>query len=134
MNNFFVQPKIKKARLDVCRSCDWYFSPTGTCRKCGCFMTIKASIGVMSCPINKWKKTNEIQKKDVIPKDLMVEARSLWEGIKTGKAINKEYKRKLVDLYNTIFGTGYNRNTSCTSCLNTMREGIKKIIQNEKES
>tara|TARA_R100001530_G_scaffold123496_2_gene91440 strand:- start:103 stop:510 length:408 start_codon:yes stop_codon:yes gene_type:complete len=132
MNSFFVKPMIKKARMEVCKDCKHYFKPTGNCLKCGCFMKIKASIGVMECPDKKWLKTNEVTRLDKIPKDLIKESFDIWEGIKTGEAMNHEYKKRAVTLYNTIHGTGYSTGTNCSSCLNSVRNEIKKIINENK--
>tara|TARA_R100000781_G_C4032550_1_gene111105 strand:+ start:181 stop:582 length:402 start_codon:yes stop_codon:yes gene_type:complete len=131
MSSFFVKPMIKKARMEVCRDCEFYFKPTGTCKKCGCFMRIKASISVMECPIGRWKKTGETQRKTDIPADLIKEAVEIWEGIKTGTALDQEYKKRAITLYNTIHNTGYNTGTNCSSCLNSVRKGIKKIVDEQ---
>lgn len=42
----------KKARLDICKSCEYY---TGSrCKKCGCFLQTKAKFKAAKCPIRKW--------------------------------------------------------------------------------
>lgn len=47
-------------RLSICRGssknepCEYYFRPTGSCKKCGCFVRLKTRIANQSCPINKW--------------------------------------------------------------------------------
>jgi len=132
MSSFFVSKEIKRERLDYCRECQFYFKPTGSCKKCGCFMRIKASISVMECPIGIWKKTGQTQAKTDLPLYLIDEAKEIWEGIKTGTALNHEYKKRAITLYNVIYNTGYNIGTSCSSCLNTVREGIKKIANEKK--
>lgn len=132
MSSFFVKPMIKKARMEVCRDCNDYFKPTGTCKRCGCFMRIKASISVMECPIGKWKKTGQTQAKTDLPSYLIDEAKEIWEGIKTGSALNHNYKKRAITLYNTIYNTGYNTGTNCSSCLRAVRDGIKKIVNEEK--
>lgn len=40
-------------RLDTCKSCE-QFSITRQCKKCGCFMDIKAKLEKASCPLGKW--------------------------------------------------------------------------------
>jgi len=50
-----------KGRLATCIDCDksqWegYFIK---CTECGCFMTVKAAIPWMKCPIGKWGPGNE---------------------------------------------------------------------------
>ncbi|QDP64645.1 MAG: hypothetical protein Unbinned4585contig1001_9 [Prokaryotic dsDNA virus sp.] len=128
MSSFFVDKKVYKQRLEICRDCDSYFKPTGTCKVCGCFMRIKASIGVMECPELYWRKTTEVKRLEEIPKHLIDEAHNVWEGIKTGKAINIETKKRAITLYNTIHGTGYRTTTNCSSCLRAVRDGIQKIV------
>ena len=49
-----VDVPFHKHRLDICRSCPRYFNPTGTCKECGCFMTLKTRLKSAECPIGKW--------------------------------------------------------------------------------
>lgn len=51
-----VPDHIKEQRMSVCKSCEFLFTPTQTCKKCGCFITSKTSFGHFMCPINKWGK------------------------------------------------------------------------------
>ena len=39
-------------RLSICHSCPLY--DNGRCRKCGCFMKLKAKLATASCPKKKW--------------------------------------------------------------------------------
>jgi hypothetical protein len=41
-------------RLGICDTCEHYIKKTTTCKKCGCFMSIKAKIVHLNCPIGKW--------------------------------------------------------------------------------
>jgi len=127
MSSFFVDKKIYKERLDICRSCNYYFKPTGNCKRCGCFMKIKASIGSQYCPEKKWTKTNEVKKLDKIPKRFVKEAKDIWEDIKTGTAKDIETKKRAVELHNVIYGTGFRPTTNCSSCLRQVKDGIEKI-------
>ena len=43
-------------RCDECQKCEFLFKPTGSCKKCGCFMQVKTKISTASCPIGKWGK------------------------------------------------------------------------------
>ena len=86
----------------------------------------------MACPIGKWKKVANMQRKTQIPAYLIKEAKDIWKGIKTGEALNHEYKKRAITLYNTIHNTGYNTGTNCSSCLRAVRDGIKKIVNEEK--
>lgn len=45
----------RNIRYDICKKCEWLFIPTNTCKKCGCFMTVKTYMPEQSCPIGKWK-------------------------------------------------------------------------------
>ncbi len=132
MSNFFIDKKLYNKRLDVCRSCEHLFKPTMTCKKCGCFMRIKASIAIMSCPENKWQSTEHLKTKE-IPEHLKQEIFEIWEDIKTGEAKTKEAKQKMVELHNTIYNTGFRINTNCNSCLMQCYRGIKQIIENYEE-
>ena len=128
MSSFFVDKKIYKERLDICRSCNKYIKVTGNCSVCLCFMRVKASIGQMSCPEKQWVETNKLEKVDEIPKHLKKEAKEIWKDISNGIAKDIESKHKAVELYNTIYGGGFKKNSNCGSCLNTVYEGIKRII------
>lgn len=41
-----------RVRLDVCASCSAF--DDGRCRKCGCFVSVKAHMSAMNCPLGKW--------------------------------------------------------------------------------
>lgn len=41
-------------RYDICKSCEHFFAPTTTCRKCNCFMIAKTKLPNVWCPIYKW--------------------------------------------------------------------------------
>ena len=50
-----VDKGVFKKRFNICKQCPHLFKPTNSCKKCGCFMNIKARIAKVSCPINKWE-------------------------------------------------------------------------------
>jgi len=127
MNKFFVSDEVYKDRLDICKGCDYYFRPTGSCKVCLCFMSIKARISLMECPQKYWLKTNEIDKDVDIPEELIEECLLIWDDIKTGVAKNVTVKKKMVELYNTIYGTRYKPTSNCGTCLNNCFQGIKQI-------
>ena len=52
----------RNVRYDICKSCEWFFTPTSTCKKCGCFMAMKTYMPSKSCPIGKWKSIPIIDK------------------------------------------------------------------------
>jgi hypothetical protein len=39
-------------RLEICGGCESY--DEGRCRKCGCFMSLKARLASSRCPVGKW--------------------------------------------------------------------------------
>ena len=127
MSNFFVKDEVYQERIALCRECVYYFKPTGSCKVCLCFMKVKARIGVMECPQKYWSKTTEVERPDNIPKELIEECLLIWEDIKTGVAKNVTVKKKMVELYNTIYGTRYKPTSNCGTCLNNCFQGIKQI-------
>jgi len=129
MNKFFVPNEVYEERLEICRECVYYFKPTGNCKRCMCFMKIKARIAPMECPQKYWQKTTEIETPDDLPQHLIEEVLDIWDDLKTGRAKNVETKKKMIELYNTIFNANYNTHTSCGSCISTCFDGIKKLYK-----
>ena len=127
MNRFFVPNEVYEDRMAICKECTHYFKLTGNCLKCGCFVKVKSRISIMSCPINKWTKTTEVEIPKELPKEIVEEVLAVYPDIKTGRAKNQEVKKKMIELYNTIFGTSYKASTSCSSCLSSCLEGIRNI-------
>ena len=122
MNKFFVSDEIYKDRLDICKSCDYYFRPTGSCKICKCFMYIKTALATQSCPQNYWTKTTEIETPEVIPEYLI-------EELYNSTATNEQYKQRAVELYNTIYNTNYKTTTNCSSCLQSVWSGLNNVIK-----
>jgi len=129
MNKFFVSDEVYKDRLNICKGCDYYFRPTGSCKVCLCFMSIKARISLMECPQQYWLKTKELEQPDGIPDELIEEVIALWDDIKTGIAKNQAAKKRMITLFNTIYGSNYDTGTSCGTCLNDCFKGIKRIYE-----
>ena len=46
-----------KDRISTCLGCEFYSEKLSRCKKCGCFLIIKAALRDTKCPIDKWKKT-----------------------------------------------------------------------------
>tara|TARA_R100001460_G_scaffold13815_3_gene31160 strand:- start:2096 stop:2494 length:399 start_codon:yes stop_codon:yes gene_type:complete len=132
MNKFFVSDEIYDDRLNICKNCDYYFKPTGSCKICLCFMSIKARISLMECPQKYWLKTKEVEQPEGIPDELIQEVIVLWEDIKTGIAKNQAAKKRMITLFNTIYGSNYDTGTSCSTCLNDCFKGIKRIYEKYK--
>jgi len=129
MNNFFVTTEIKNERLNICRSCDMYFKPTGSCKVCKCFMRIKTAIANQECPKNYWGKTTEVEAPEVIPEYLIQELKDIWQHIKNKTATNAEYKARAIELYNTIYKTNYKTTSNCSSCLHSVWTGLNNIMK-----
>jgi predicted transcriptional regulator YdeE len=134
MNKFFVSNKIYKKRIDICKSCEHYFKITGQCKKCLCFMKIKTRISAMECPEQKWLKTEEVKPMENLPKELEEAVMEIYPKIKLGRAPNHTIKQKMIELYNTIYNSKYDKNTSCGSCLQTALNGIKDIYNKIKKN
>ena len=129
MNKFFVPNKVYEERLEICRECVYYFKPTGNCKRCMCFMKIKARLAPMECPQKYWQKTTEIETPDDLPQHLIEEILDIWDDLKTGRAKNVETKKKMITLYNVIHMTNYGVGTNCGSCISTCFDGIKKLYK-----
>tara|TARA_R110002096_G_scaffold311412_1_gene505756 strand:+ start:253 stop:651 length:399 start_codon:yes stop_codon:yes gene_type:complete len=127
MNKFFVPNEVYEDRISICKTCVYYFKPTGTCKDCGCFMKIKARLAPMECSQKKWAKTTEVETPDDLPQEMIDVVLVLWEDLKTGRAKNIEVKKRMIETHNTIFNTNYKTNTNCGSCLSACFDGIKKI-------
>ena len=129
MNRFFTSQEVYEDRLSICKKCVYYFKPTGQCKRCLCFMKVKARIAPMECPEKYWQKTTEIEAPDDLPQEIINEVLLIWEDIKTGKAKNVAAKKRMIEIYNTIFGSNYSVKTNCGSCLQTCYQGLKKLYK-----
>ena len=47
-----ASPTLYEERLAVCQQCD--LLADGMCKGCGCFVELRAVIGVNRCPYEKW--------------------------------------------------------------------------------
>ena len=127
MSNFFTSDKIYKERISICKSCVYYFKPTGQCKRCLCFMKVKSRIANLECPEKYWTSTKEVEPMTDIPKEMVEEILILWDDLKTGVAKNQKAKKKMIELYNTIYNSNFGTNTNCRSCISTCYKGIQKI-------
>lgn len=48
-----------KTRINICYQCEHYRAITKQCKKCNCFLFLKAFLKNSECPIGKWR--NETQ-------------------------------------------------------------------------
>jgi len=130
MNKFFVPDNIYEDRIAICKSCVYYFKPTGNCKRCLCFMKVKARIAPMECPQKYWLKTSKVLKApDDLPQHLIDEVIEIHSGLIRGKFKNHEVKKRSIDLYNTIYMTNYSPTTNCGSCLSTCFDGIRNLYK-----
>ena len=53
-NTDYVTEEQAEERLDVCKACPELIQVTKTCKKCGCFMTLKTKLAKAVCPLEKW--------------------------------------------------------------------------------
>ena len=49
-----VNENESESRLEICKACPELIQMTKQCKKCGCFMSVKATFKNSSCPIGKW--------------------------------------------------------------------------------
>ena len=129
MNKFFVPNEVYEDRITICKSCIYYFKPTGTCKDCGCFMKIKARLSTMGCSQKKWEKTTEVETPESLPQEIVDEILDMWKDLKTGRAKDQAAKKRMIETYNTIFNTNYSPRTNCGSCIATCFDGIKKLYK-----
>ena len=129
MNKFFVPNEVYEDRIAICKSCIYYFKPTGTCKDCGCFMKIKARLAPMGCSQKKWQKTKEVETPESLPQEIVDEILDMWEDLKTGRAKDQAAKKRMIETYNTIYNTNYGVRTNCGSCISTCFDGIKKLYK-----
>ena len=132
MNKFFVPNEVYEDRIAICKECIYYSKPLGQCKRCLCFMKIKARISTLSCPQSYWLKTTEIETPDDLPKEIVDEILDMWKDLKTGRAKNVAAKKRMIETYNTIYNTNYGVGTNCGSCLSTCYDGIKKLYNKYK--
>ena len=134
MNQFFVSNEIYEERLAICKECVYYFKPTGNCKRCLCFMKLKARISSQECPQSYWLKTTEVLKApDDLPQHLIEEVLDIWDDLKTGRAKDVATKKRMIELYNVIHNTNYGTGTNCGSCISTCFDGIKKLYNKYNE-
>ena len=48
------QEELVAYRLEICRACPFFRQKSQTCKKCGCFMTLKTTLKNAKCPVGKW--------------------------------------------------------------------------------
>jgi 5-methylcytosine-specific restriction endonuclease McrA len=124
-----VPNNIYEDRIAICKNCIYYSKLLGQCKVCLCFMKIKARIAPMACPQKYWDKTTEVEAPDDLPQEIIEEILDIWKDLKTGRAKDVAAKKKMIELYNTIYMTNYKTGTNCGSCISTCYDGIKKLYK-----
>ena len=133
MNKFFVPNNVYEDRLEICKSCVYYFKPTGTCKRCLCFMKLKCRLAPMECPQGFWQKTTDIETPDDLPQEIIDEILDMWKDLKTGRAKDVQAKKRMIETYNVIHMTNYSPTTNCGSCISTCYDAIKKLYNKYSE-
>ena len=133
MNRFFVPDEVYQDRIAICKECVYYFKPTGTCKRCLCFMKIKCRLSVTECPQGYWQKTTEVQTPDDLPQEIIDEILDMWKDLKTGREKDVQAKKRMIETYNTIHMTNYSPTTNCGSCISTCFDAIKKLYKKYSE-
>ena len=95
-------------------------------------MRVKTSLSFTECPIGLWRKTEEVQQPKEIPAHLIEEVIKIMPDLEKGKAKDHETKARLIELYNTIYGTNYKTTSNCSSCLNSVWKAITAIYEKNK--
>lgn len=50
--------ELGQSRMQVCKSCDSFYTLTQQCKECWCFMPAKSRIIQQQCPLSKWQQVN----------------------------------------------------------------------------
>lgn len=71
-NRFLATAEKAAARLEICKSCEFFDKEKERCFKCGCFMKTKVHLEMSGCPVNKWgdlTQLSSIKTREEIAKD-----------------------------------------------------------------
>jgi hypothetical protein len=53
--NRLLAPKdTQLARLETCKSCEFFDTSQERCTKCGCYLRVKTAFSYETCPVGKW--------------------------------------------------------------------------------
>ena len=50
-----VSDEIYEKRMSICHGCPKFNKELKKCNECGCFLTVKARLSGMKCPLNHWE-------------------------------------------------------------------------------
>lgn len=54
-----VSNEVKEQRMDICKNCEHYDAEQIRCKECGCMLEYKTGFALDSCPLNKWKESQD---------------------------------------------------------------------------
>ena len=54
-----ISKKRYNQRMSTCLDCPFYQTKYNKCKKCGCFLILKAALRDTKCPLNKWPQGDE---------------------------------------------------------------------------
>jgi NAD-dependent dihydropyrimidine dehydrogenase PreA subunit len=129
VNKFFVPKDIYEDRMAICKSCT-YFQAFRKCKEVLMFYESESFNSSQECPQRDiGVKTTEVEVRTDIPEEIIAEIVLLWEDLKTGRAKDQTAKKKMIEIYNTLYGSNYSTGTNCGSCIAACFDGIKKIYK-----
>tara|TARA_R110002020_G_scaffold115102_7_gene264751 strand:- start:434 stop:814 length:381 start_codon:yes stop_codon:yes gene_type:complete len=112
--------KVYNERIDICKGCKFFRKSVSQCKKCGCFMKIKAAIAFTRCPVGKWGR-----EKDLTTDQLSVLKRLLSDI--SPSRVSRDKNIGLTNLYNEIFGMN-KKVSSCGSCVKQLIQDMKDVL------
>ena len=63
---------LQTSRLNICNTCEYYTS-LKVCKKCKCFIPLKAKLKKTKCPLGKWESIDGYDEK----RNSLVKSKSL---------------------------------------------------------
>ena len=51
--------RLSDERMAICNECEHLEQQSKKCKMCGCFMEYKTKLPYVSCPIGKWKASDD---------------------------------------------------------------------------
>jgi len=113
--------KVYNERMEICKGCKHFRKSVSQCKKCGCFMKLKAKVSFTKCPDGKWEREREITS------DQYSILKRLLESIE-GNKLKRQQNIGLTNLYNEIFGLKKSV-SSCSSCVAQIVNDLKKVLE-----
>lgn len=56
MGHIITTDEKYEARIEICKTCEYFNPVSSRCKICGCFMKIKARLDAAKCDKDKWKE------------------------------------------------------------------------------